>query len=93
MGLQSASWVSVDDTGARHAGGNGFCPQIGNNDLTWFGTRASASRLHCPVLLRARYSEHVVKDVALDDVRAGPLAGLVISRLAVAESRFADHGA
>ena len=29
-GLETSPWVSVDDTGARHAGKNGFCTQIGN---------------------------------------------------------------
>lgn len=24
-GLHTAPWISVDDTGARHAGRNGFC--------------------------------------------------------------------
>jgi hypothetical protein len=33
-GLQTAAWVSVDDTGARHAGKNGFCTQIGNDHFT-----------------------------------------------------------
>jgi hypothetical protein len=28
-GLQTAAWISVDDTGARPAGRNGFCTQIG----------------------------------------------------------------
>ena len=32
-GLQTAAWVSADDTGARHAGKNGFCTQIGNDDF------------------------------------------------------------
>src|SRR5206468_10721506 len=45
-GLQTASWITVDDTGARHAGRNGFCTQIGNDSFTWFGTRASKSRPH-----------------------------------------------
>lgn len=27
-GLQTAGWVTVDDTGARHKTGNGFCTQI-----------------------------------------------------------------
>lgn len=40
-GLQTASWISVDDTGARHAGKNGFCTEIGNDDFAWFGTRTS----------------------------------------------------
>src|SRR6478672_660706 len=30
-GLQAAAWITVDDTGARHAGNNGFCTQIGND--------------------------------------------------------------
>jgi hypothetical protein len=29
-GLQTASWVTVDDTGARHKASNGFCTQIGS---------------------------------------------------------------
>ena len=45
-GLRTAAWVSVDDTGARHAGKNGFCTQIGNDDFAWFGTRTSKSRLN-----------------------------------------------
>ncbi len=56
-GLQTASWVTVDDTGARHAGRNGFCTQIGNDDFTWFGTRASKSRLNFLDLLRAGHTD------------------------------------
>jgi hypothetical protein len=33
-GLRTAAWVTVDDTGARHAGNNGFCTQIGNDGFT-----------------------------------------------------------
>jgi hypothetical protein len=29
-GLESAAWITVDDTGARHKGSNGVCTQIGN---------------------------------------------------------------
>ena len=93
-GLQTASWISVDDTGARHAGRNGFCTQIGNDDFTWFGTRTSKSRLNFLDLLRAGHSDYVVNDAALDYMRSRSLAGPVISRLATARaSRFADHGA
>jgi hypothetical protein len=45
-GLQTATWVSVDDTGARHQGVNGVCTQIGNDDFAWFGTTRSKSRLN-----------------------------------------------
>ena len=91
-GLQTASWVTVDDTSARHAGRNGFCTQIGNDSFTWFGTRASKSRLNFLDLLRAGHSDYVVNDAALDYMRGRSLAGPVIGQLAVApQSRFADH--
>jgi hypothetical protein len=39
-GLETASFVSVDDTGARHAGKNGFCTQIRKSAMT--GSHGSA---------------------------------------------------
>jgi hypothetical protein len=45
-GLQTSSWISVDDTSARREATNGFCTQIGNDRFTWFGTRPSKSRLN-----------------------------------------------
>ncbi|MBW4093893.1 MAG: transposase [Proteobacteria bacterium] len=93
-GLQSASWVSVDDTGARHAGRNGFCTQIGNDSFTWFGTRTSKSRRNFLDLLRAGHSDYVVNDAALAYMRSRSLAGPVISSLATAGTgRFADANA
>jgi DNA integrity scanning protein DisA with diadenylate cyclase activity len=29
-GLETADWITVDDTGARHRGANGVCTQIGS---------------------------------------------------------------
>ena len=52
-GLETSSWVSVDDTGARHAAKTGFCTQVGNDRFSWFGTRASKSRVNFLDLLRA----------------------------------------
>ena len=40
-GLETSPYVSVDDTGARHAGKNGFCTQIGNE---WFTCSARGPR-------------------------------------------------
>jgi hypothetical protein len=41
-GLQAA-WITVDDTGARHAGKNGYCTHIGNGAFAWFGTTYCAA--------------------------------------------------
>ena len=68
-GLETSSWVSVDDTGARHAGKNGFCTQIGNEWFTWFRSRSSKSRLNFLDLLRAGHTDYVLNDAAYDYMR------------------------
>ena len=78
-GLQTAAWITVDDTGARHAGKNGFCTQIGNDDFAWFGTRTSKSRLNFLDLLRAGHTDYVINEAALDYMRGRALAGSVIA--------------
>jgi hypothetical protein len=93
-GLQSAAWISVDDTGARHGGRNGYCTQIGNDSFTWFATRPTKSRLNFLDLLRAGDGGYVVNPAALDYMRGRALAGPLIERLAHAPAaRFADHAA
>lgn len=93
-GLETASWVTVDDTGARHKASNGFCTQIGNDDFTWFGTTNSKSRLNFLSLLRAGYGDYVVNDAALRYMRDRALAGPVIARLAEhSDKQFADQAA
>ena len=41
-GLETAPWISVDDTGARHRHWNGYCTQVGNDHFAAF--TASKSR-------------------------------------------------
>ena len=53
-GLASAPWISVDDTGARHAGSNGVTTQIGDERFTAFRTSLSKSRTNFLDCLRAR---------------------------------------
>jgi hypothetical protein len=45
-GLQTTARVGMDDTGARHRGGNGVSTQIGNDDFACLGTTRSNSRLN-----------------------------------------------
>jgi hypothetical protein len=93
-GLETAPWISVDDTGARHAGANGICTQIGNQDFTWFGSSRSKSRLNFLGLLRAGHADYVINDVALTYLRERGLAAPLIARLADdAVRHFADSAA
>jgi hypothetical protein len=93
-GLETSPWVSVDDTGARHAGKNGFCTQIGNEWFTWFRTRSSKSRLNFLDLLRAGHTDYVLNHAAYDYMRNHGLPAATIARLKVElETRFSDQTA
>ena len=93
-GLETSPFVSVDDTGARHAGKNGFCTQIGNDWFTWFGTRSSKSRLNFLDLLRAGHTDYVLNEAAYRYMRKHSLPAALIARLAAEpETRFADRDA
>lgn len=93
-GLEMSPFVSVDDTGARHMGKNGFCTQIGNDWFTWFGTRSSKSRLNFLGLLRAGHTDYVLNDAAYDYMRNQGLPAATIARLiAEPQTRFSDQAA
>jgi len=93
-GLETSPWVSVDDTGARHAGKNGFCTQIGNEWFTWFRTRSSKSRLNFLDLLRAGHTDYVLNDAAYVYMREHGLPATSIALLAACpQTRFADQAA
>jgi Transposase IS66 family len=93
-GLETASWITVDDTGARHKGRNGVCTQIGNDNFAWFATTGSKSRLNFLDLLRAGHTDYVINDAALAYMRKHALSGSVITRLAEhPDKQFADPAA
>jgi hypothetical protein len=91
-GLTTSSWVTVDDTGARHAGKNGFCTQIGNEWFSWFRTRSSKSRVNFLDLLRAGHTDYVLNDAAYVYMREQGLPATSIALLAAGpQTRFADQ--
>ena len=93
-GLETAAWITVDDTGARHKATNGFCTQIGNDRFAWFGTAGSKSRLNFLELLRAGHGDYVINAEALAYMRGRSLAGSVIWLLAEHDDKqFADRAA
>lgn len=92
--LETAPWVSVDDTGARHRDRNGVTTQLGNDAFAWFSTSFSKSRLNFLELLRVGHSDYMINKAALSYMRGRGLAGSVIARLEGArERRFSDQAA
>lgn len=93
-GLTYAEWVSVDDTGARHQGVNGYCTQIGNDAFTWFKTTRSKSRANFLGLLRAGHDDYVLGDAAFAYMRLRHLSASIIAMLAEDPARhFVDAAA
>jgi len=80
-GLETSPSVAADDPGARHAGKNGFCTQIGNDWFTWFGTRSSKSRLNVLDLRRAGPIAYGLNDAASSSMRQHSLPASLIGRL------------
>jgi Transposase IS66 family len=81
-GLASAPFITVDDTGARHARQDAVTTQIGGDRFAVFRTGGSKSRQAFLSLLRAGHEDYVINEAALRYMRARNLAGPVIERLA-----------
>jgi hypothetical protein len=81
-GLVSSPYLTVDDTGARHARRPGVTTQIGGERFCVFRTSRSKSRLNFLTLLRAGCEDYVVNEAALDYLRAQSVEAAVIARLA-----------
>jgi hypothetical protein len=81
-GLVSSPYITVDDTGARHARRPAVTTQIGGERFTVFRTSRSKSRLNFLSLLRAGREDYVVNEAALDYLRRQPVEAAVIARLA-----------
>jgi len=92
-GLAQASWITVDDTGARHKARNGFCTHIGNDHFAFFATTGSKSRLNFLELLRAGQDDYVINEAALAYMRSHKLPQTTIALLAKAKKRFAGRKA
>jgi hypothetical protein len=80
-GLSASDYVTVDDSGARHQGKNGYVTQIGNEFFAWFSSTDTKSRVNFLELLRAGHQDYVLTEAALcymqqQKLPAAPLAAL-----------------
>lgn len=65
-GLQMSQYVSVDDTGARHNGKNGYCTHVGNDFFSYFKSTESKSRINFLKLLRGRNKDYVLSEESFE---------------------------
>ena len=81
-GMETASWINVDDAGARHKAENGYCTAIGNDLFAHFRSSGSKSRLDFLDHLCAGEEACTVNDAALDYMGKRKLPRTVIDHLA-----------
>ena len=84
----SGAYVTVDDTGARHAGKSGYTTQFGSSNFTAFRTGPAKSRLAFLSRLCGATSLWVINDAALDYMKGRDLPQIVIDRFAAHEARI-----
>src|SRR3982750_1951512 len=93
-GLATARWVTVDDTGARHAGRDQHTTHVGDDRFAWFATRPSKSRLNFLELLRAGRPDYVLNAAAVAYMlEHGVPETVTATLLAHARRSFADEAA
>ena len=63
-GLETATHIHTDDTGARHNGKNGYCTVIGNDDFAYFHSSNSKSRENFLEILQAGAEKYVLNEDA-----------------------------
>jgi hypothetical protein len=80
-GLGASPFISVDDTGARHAGRACYTTQFGSDRFTAFRTGPSKSRLAFLRNLLGGTARYVVNEAATAYMRAANLAHNVIDAL------------
>jgi hypothetical protein len=80
-GPELRPYITVDDTGARHAGKSGYTTQIGSSTFTAFRTGPAKSRLAFLSRLCGR-SLYVVNDAALEYMRGRCLSQIAIDKIA-----------
>ncbi len=64
-GLDCSTSITVDDTGARHKGRNGYATHVGNEYFAWFESTEEKSRINFLQLLRAGHMDYRVDEEAL----------------------------
>ena len=91
-GLVAAPYVTVDDTGARHANRNFYTTHIGGEHFCAFRTAPSKSRLNFLALLRGNYQDYVLNDAAFTFLEDRQVDPALLARLNTGEPRrFANQ--
>ena len=88
VGLELSPYIGVDDTGARHAGKNGYCTYIGNEYFAWFESTSSKSRINFLKLLCTGSPTYVINFDAIQYMVKQNMPQFVLAKLS---PFFSEH--
>jgi hypothetical protein len=91
--IAHSSYMHVDDTGARHAGNNGYCTHVGNEQFACFESTDSKSRINFLQLLRGPDSDYVINAGALAYMQQQSLPAQPLLALGQGAEQFPDESA
>jgi hypothetical protein len=92
-GLQTASYIGTDDTGARHQGRNGVCTAIGNDLFASFQSSASKSRLNFLQVLHGPQRLYAINATAVAYWERQELAAALVAHLHAGPGVFTEESA
>jgi hypothetical protein len=87
-GLETAQWITVDDTSARHDGKDQFTTQLGDDRFAVFRTGPTKSRSRFLSMLQAGRDDFVVNSAALAHMASLGMAAPSIALLAAHPDKY-----
>jgi len=80
-GLAVSSAVTVDDSGARHRGQNGYVTVVSGPTFAWFGSADNKSRIGFLTHLHDGQPSYALNDIALRHLQKQGLKAALVERL------------
>ena len=80
-GLAVSSAITVDDSGARHQGKNGYVTVVSGPTFAWFGSADNKSRIGFLTHLHDGQPSYVLNDIALRHLQKQGLKAALVERL------------
>src|SRR5262249_13855134 len=92
-GLETASYIGTDDTGARHQGRNGVCTTIGNELFAYFESTNSKSRLNFLQVLHGSRRLYAINAMTLVYWQGQEPAAAWVEKLSQGPQQFTEESA
>ena len=90
VGIETATYIQTDDTGARHQGKNGYCTVIGNQWFTYFRSTDRKSRQTFLETLQGESPIYVLNEYAHDYLQSYLMAAKDWEKLTFSAQRLAS---